>query len=78
MLAGVREAEHARRIADKVIDAASAPFEVDALALRVGASVGVAIGIGSDGNWHDLVTRADSMLYRAKQSGRGRQADALH
>jgi diguanylate cyclase (GGDEF)-like protein/PAS domain S-box-containing protein len=78
VLAGVREAGHARRIADKVIDAAAAPFEVDALELRVGASVGMAIGVLSDGNWRDLVARADSMLYQAKQSGRGRHVDALH
>ena len=78
VLTGVREAVHAQRIADKVIDAAAEPFEIDALRLRIGASVGVAFGATPNGGWADLVARADSMLYRAKQSGRGRQAGALH
>jgi diguanylate cyclase (GGDEF)-like protein/PAS domain S-box-containing protein len=78
VLTGVRETTHAQRVADKVIAAAAAPFELDGLVLRIGASVGVAIGIGAQGGWQELVARADSMLYRAKQSGRGRHAGTLH
>lgn len=78
VLSGVREAVHAQRIADKVIAAAGAPFEVDALQLRIGASVGVAIGVDAQSDWRELVARADTLLYRAKQSGRGRQAGTLH
>jgi diguanylate cyclase (GGDEF)-like protein/PAS domain S-box-containing protein len=78
VLSGVREAVHAQRIADKVIAAAGAPFEIDALPLRIGASVGVAIGVDAQSGWRELVARADSLLYRAKQSGRGRQAGTLH
>jgi diguanylate cyclase (GGDEF)-like protein/PAS domain S-box-containing protein len=78
VLSGVREALHAQRIADKVIAAAAAPFEVDTLQLRIGASVGVAIGVDAQNDWRELVARADTLLYRAKQSGRGRQAGTLH
>lgn len=73
-LVGVRESAHAHAIADKVIAAAGMPFEVGALSLQVGASVGVAFGGGSAIEWEELVARADAMLYQAKASGRGRQA----
>jgi PleD family two-component response regulator len=42
--------------------------------VNIGASVGVAYGCDPALGWHDLVARADAMLYRAKESGRGRQA----
>jgi diguanylate cyclase (GGDEF)-like protein/PAS domain S-box-containing protein len=73
-LVGVRESAHAHAIADKVIAAAGMPFEVGALSLQVGASVGVAFGAGAAVEWEELVARADAMLYQAKASGRGRQA----
>lgn len=73
-LVGVRESAHAHAIADKVIAAAGMPFEVGALTLHVGASVGVAFGADTAIEWEELVARADAMLYQAKASGRGRQA----
>jgi diguanylate cyclase (GGDEF)-like protein/PAS domain S-box-containing protein len=75
-LSGVRESAHAHTIADKVIAAASMPFEVGALTLHVGASVGVAFGGDAGVDWQELVARADAMLYQAKASGRGRHAGA--
>ena len=73
-LAGVRESAHAHVVAEKVIAAAGAPFEVGALDLQIGASVGVAYGVNAALDWQDLVARADAMLYAAKASGRGRYA----
>jgi diguanylate cyclase (GGDEF)-like protein/PAS domain S-box-containing protein len=74
LLVGVRESANARAVADKVIAAACSPFDVGALRLQIGASVGVAFGIEPAGGWRDLVARADAALYRAKEAGRGRQA----
>lgn len=71
-LAGVREPAHARLVADKVLAAAHRPFEVDGLALGIGASVGVAVGVQPGDSVDDLVRRADEQLYAAKAQGRGR------
>ena len=76
MLSGVPASINAQVVADKVIAAAQAPFSVDGHTLRIGASVGVAYGVPSESGWADLVSRADTMLYEAKNAGRGRQAGA--
>ena len=76
LLFGMREGAHARIVSDKVIAAAQTPFEADGHLLQIGASVGLAFGAHTPGRWHDLVTRADEQLYRAKAAGRGRQAGA--
>ena len=73
-LAGVREHANARVVADKVIAAAQARFEVGTLLLDIGASVGVAFGADAASGWGDLLERADAMLYQATQGGRGRHA----
>ena len=76
-LAGVREGANANAVADKVIAAAQAPFEVGPLVVSIGASVGVAFGADSAVGWRDLVARADAMLYRAKAAGRGQHAGII-
>jgi diguanylate cyclase (GGDEF)-like protein len=76
LLFGVREGHHAHGVADKVIAAAHAPFDIDGRALGIGASVGAAFGADTDTGWHGLVARADAQLYRAKEAGRGQQAGA--
>lgn len=75
-LRGVRQLSHAQTVADKVIIAAKQPFEVGALRLQIGASVGVAHRVDPAGDWHALLARADTALLRAKAEGRGRQAAA--
>ena len=74
VLPGVRERLHAERVADKILAAAHAPFEVGAFTLRIGASIGVAFN-GDYGNtgWQSLVEHADQKLYQAKAAGRGRR-----
>lgn len=73
VLAGLREQAPAEAVADKVIEAACAPFEVGTLRLLVGASVGVAAQLPG-ARWQDLVAQADAQLYRAKTAGRGQRA----
>ena len=74
VLSGVREAANATMVADKIIAAARSPFSLGPLHLQIGASVGVAFGVSPDSGWGDLIARADTMLYRAKDAGRGRRA----
>lgn len=72
LLAGVRTEANAQAVGDKVVAAAREPVEIGPLKLSIGASVGVAFGADGPSGWHELVAQADSRLYRAKQSGRGR------
>ena len=74
VLAGVRDAANARAVANKIVAAARTPFEVGSQLLSIGASVGVAFGVDLTTGWGDLVARADTQLYEAKEAGRGRVA----
>ena len=74
VLPGVREIANAGAVAAKVVDAASAPFQIGLLSLTIGASVGVAFGVDPAIGWRDLAARADAMLYLAKDGGRGRHS----
>jgi len=73
VLSGLRKPAHANAVADKILAAAHAPFELGTLLVRIGASVGVALGAGAGEDWRTLLARGDAMLYRAKQAGRGRR-----
>ncbi|MGM9490923.1 PAS domain S-box protein [Ideonella sp. YS5] len=73
VLPGMRERVHAEKVADEVLAAAQAPFEVGDLTLRIGASVGVAFNGDHDTDWQRLVEHADARLYQAKAAGRGRR-----
>ena len=74
VLSGVNDRANAETVAEKVISAIVAPFDIGVVQLTVGASVGVAFAATSGSGWADLVARADANLYKAKASGRGRVA----
>ena len=74
LLPHIGAAAHCEAVAEKVVAALLAPFDVDGQRLEIGASVGVALGVEADGDWGALIRRADAALYRAKASGRGRFA----
>ncbi len=57
-------------VAQKVLDAFAAPFELDGDAAYVSASVGIAM-FPADGDAEDaLIANADTAMYRAKEQGR--------
>jgi diguanylate cyclase (GGDEF)-like protein/PAS domain S-box-containing protein len=73
LLPGVKEAGHAERIAQDIVDAASLPFTLSGgIEVQIGASVGGAVGHALRGNWQQLLKVADRMLYEAKGAGRNR------
>ncbi|KQP12508.1 hypothetical protein ASF43_19845 [Pseudorhodoferax sp. Leaf267] len=74
VLAGVRDAAPIAAVADKILQAAHAPFAFGALQLQIGASVGTAYGAHPLPGWQELLARADALLYQAKGEGRGRHA----
>jgi diguanylate cyclase (GGDEF)-like protein/PAS domain S-box-containing protein len=73
LLSGVRDGATAQAVADKVLAAASAPFDLDGVQVGVSASIGVAFAAHPERGWRELVARADQLLYRAKAAGRGCQ-----
>ena len=72
LLSDIGAVAHCEAVAEKVVAALLAPFDVDGQRLAIGASVGVALGVDAAGDWGALIRRADEALYRAKAAGRGR------
>jgi len=70
-LSGVRERAHAENVARKVIASAAEPVALDALTVRIGASVGVAWRVAQDGGADGLLAHAGERVREAKATGRG-------
>ncbi len=66
-----RDSEAVERLAQRIIETLSRPYEVDQHTLHVGASVGLAIGPRDGRTAEMLIRSADLALYRAKDAGRG-------
>lgn len=64
--------EVAEHVASRVIAEVSAPLQIDTLDIRLGASVGIGYFPEGAATEDLLMKQADSALYRAKHSGRGR------
>ncbi|MBI2243488.1 MAG: EAL domain-containing protein [Nocardioides sp.] len=62
----------AGRLAEQVIEAVGAPIQVEHRALRVGASVGIAVAPPLDCDAEVLLKHADAAMYEAKKRGRAR------
>lgn len=72
---------HVERVAMRVIDRLSQPYEVDHHTLYVGASIGSAIGPRDGSTVETLMRNADLALYRSKEDGGGQHnfyEPALH
>jgi diguanylate cyclase (GGDEF)-like protein/PAS domain S-box-containing protein len=72
ILVDLEHAQDCDPILDRLLQAASAPFEINALVLQVSASMGVTL-YPQDGSDADLLMRhADQAMYAAKQAGKNR------
>jgi diguanylate cyclase (GGDEF)-like protein len=68
---GVEKPEEVNFLADKLVNALSAPYELDGNQIVVSTSIGIALA-PSDGTSPDqLLKNADMAMYRAKADGRG-------
>jgi len=61
----------AANLAQRLVAALSAPFDLDGSEVNVGASIGIAIAPIDASTSDQLVKQADLALYRAKAAGRG-------
>jgi diguanylate cyclase (GGDEF)-like protein/PAS domain S-box-containing protein len=71
LLNGIRDLADAKLVALKLLEAAFNPFDIDGRLLRIGASLGVAVGADARDGGEALMATADARLYRAKRRGRG-------
>jgi diguanylate cyclase (GGDEF)-like protein len=74
LLEGVKDLDHARAIADKLVQHISQPCHFDAATVQVGASVGIALCPDQADDIDRLLLLADQDMYRAKALRHGRQA----
>jgi diguanylate cyclase (GGDEF)-like protein/PAS domain S-box-containing protein len=72
LLMGICNIEAAEAVADKVLAAASEPFDIDGRRVTVSARIGVAVTHRADVDGRDPMSRAAGLLERARAAGRGR------
>ncbi len=78
---GLKSAEDAQALAQRVHSILARPFSVEGRMLSVGASIGVAVYPGDGRDFAELLRNADAAMYYAKESGRGTSrffSPALH
>jgi len=68
---GLTDLTGATRLAQRVVEAMAAPFELQGHQVMIGASVGVALAPSDGESPDELLKKADMALYRAKADGRG-------
>jgi diguanylate cyclase (GGDEF)-like protein len=61
----------AQAVADKCIEVVSQPMEIKNETLVIGISIGIAMGTGKS-SFDELVSLADTAMYKVKQTGQGR------
>jgi diguanylate cyclase (GGDEF)-like protein/PAS domain S-box-containing protein len=73
LLENVESEDAARRTAEAMLEAATAPLAIGGKVVRLGGSVGVALS-APDVTDEELMKRADLALYHAKEAGKARVA----
>jgi diguanylate cyclase (GGDEF)-like protein/PAS domain S-box-containing protein len=61
-----------RSAADRLLNELSMPFSVGSREVFIGASIGIAVTGGGNGQTDELIRNADTAMYAAKAAGRGR------
>jgi len=74
ILNGINSAKDASHVARKLVKAMAKPFDVEGHRVYAGASVGIAIYPDDGRAGAELVKKADTAMYGAKENGRGRYA----
>jgi diguanylate cyclase (GGDEF)-like protein len=69
--AGIGHVHEAQALADRIVEALEAPFEIGSASIRIGTSIGIAFAPRDGLDLEQLSARADAALYSAKHSARG-------
>jgi diguanylate cyclase (GGDEF)-like protein len=69
--ARLTQPEEAGRMAQRLLDALAAPFNIDGHRVHITASVGIALAPGDGVDPDELMKKSDMALYAAKADGRG-------
>ncbi|SEK41681.1 putative bifunctional diguanylate cyclase/phosphodiesterase [Halomonas daqiaonensis] len=70
LLNEVQAVEEVTRVARRLVESVSSPFEVTGQVFRVGCSLGISLYPDDGEEVETLVQQADAAMYRAKQEGR--------
>jgi diguanylate cyclase (GGDEF)-like protein/PAS domain S-box-containing protein len=70
VLTRIKGGDDAARVAEKIIAALAAPFQLDASIVSIGASIGIALAPDDGSDVDTLFRNADLAMYRAKSLGR--------
>ena len=68
----VERPEMSSQLANRIVEAISAPFDVDGKYIVIGTSIGIAVAPDDGSDPDQLLKNADMALYLAKTDGRGR------
>ena len=72
LMEAVRDDDETAMIAEEIVDAFEEPFQIGEHELFLSASIGISLYPADGDSVVDLMRNADSAMYRAKASGRGR------
>ncbi|MFC5462605.1 putative bifunctional diguanylate cyclase/phosphodiesterase [Massilia niabensis] len=61
---------HARALAAQILEAIAAPIQVNGRDITIGASIGIALAHGGAVTADELLSQADTAMYRSKANGR--------
>ena len=67
---GINDPEDARALANRIIEAISAPFRLRGRDIRIAASIGIALAPDHAADAENILKAADLALYQAKSGGR--------
>ncbi len=70
ILEGLKHVNDAASAAQKIIEALTAPFDIDGRAVYITTSIGIALFPLDDSDIDTLLKHADMAMYRSKESGR--------
>ncbi len=72
LLEDITDVRYAILVAERIAEAFSEPFQLDAQETSITASIGIAVGTGRESTPDELVRNSDRAMYAAKRSGKAR------
>ena len=70
LLTGLHGADGAEIVAKRILAVLENPFDIDGVEMTMGASIGIAIGQGTEMDFETLLGYADKAMYNVKSRGK--------